>query len=149
MAEVIVIPANAKEEETGKKCVTRVAAYCRVSSLPQEESYSSQVEHFTTTIKKNPGWKLVNVYGDEGVTGLNTLKRKGFRQMLADGKKKKFDLLLVKSISRLGRNTVDLLQSVRELRAAGVNIFFEKEQLSTDAIVGELMITLLSAFAQL
>ena len=144
MAEVICIPTT-----TPEKCTTRVAAYCRVSSLPQEESYDSQVEHFTTTISAHPDWTLVKVYGDEGVTGLNTIKRNGFKQMLRDGKAGKFDLLLVKSISRLGRNTVDLLSSVRELRSVGVTCYFEKENIQTDASAGELMITLLSAFAQM
>ena len=144
MAEVILIPQVTPEQTT-----TRVAAYCRVSSLPQEESYESQVEHFTTTISTHPDWNLVKVYGDEGVTGLNTIKRKGFKQMVRDGKAGKFDLLLVKSISRLGRNTVDLLSSVRELRSVGVTCYFEKENIRTDASAGELMITLLSAFAQM
>ncbi|MBQ7261010.1 MAG: recombinase family protein [Lachnospiraceae bacterium] len=147
MAEVIIIPQQGSSSE--KERTTRVAAYCRVSSLPQEESYDSQVQHFTSTISAHPDWALVKVYGDEGVTGLNTIKRKGFKQMLKDGKAGKFDLLLVKSISRLGRNTVDLLQSVRELRSAGVTCFFEKESIRTDASAGELMITLLSAFAQM
>ena len=147
MAEVIIIPQQGSSSE--KERTTRVAAYCRVSSLPQEESYDSQVQHFTSTISAHPDWALVKVYGDEGVTGLNTIKRKGFKQMLKDGKARKFDLLLVKSISRLGRNTVDLLQSVRELRSAGVTCFFEKESIRTDASAGELMITLLSAFAQM
>ena len=147
MAEVIIIPQQ--DSPTDEERTTRVAAYCRVSSLPQEESYDSQVQHFTSTISAHPDWTLVKVYGDEGVTGLNTIKRKGFKQMLKDGKAKKFDLLLVKSISRLGRNTVDLLQSVRELRSVGVICFFEKESIRTDASAGELMITLLSAFAQM
>ena len=112
-------------------------AYCRVSSLPQEESYDSQIEHFTSYISSHPDWTLVKVYGDEGVTGLNTRNRKGFKQMLKDGKDKEFDLLLVKSISRLGRNTVDLLSSIRKLRSAGVTCFFEKENISTDASTGE------------
>ena len=145
MPEVILIPRTVPEESHQ----TRVAAYCRVSSLPQEESYDSQVEHFTSYISSHPDWTLVKVYGDEGVTGLNTQKRKGFQQMLKDGKDKEFDLLLVKSISRLGRNTVDLLSSIRELRSAGVICYFEKENIRTDATTGELMITLLSVFAQM
>ena len=144
MANVIVIQETQKEERT-----VRVAAYCRVSSLPQEDSYEAQVEHFRNYIGEHEGWILVKVYGDEGVTGLNTKNRIGFKQMLTDGMKHRYDLLLVKSISRLGRNTVDLLSSVRELRSAGVKVFFEKENLSTDESSGELMITLLSAFAQM
>ena len=145
MPEVILIPCTFPEESPQ----TRVAAYCRVSSLPQEESYDSQIEHFTSYISSHPDWMLVKVYGDEGVTGLNTRNRKGFKQMLKDGTNKEFDLLLVKSISRLGRNTVDLLSSIRELRSAGVTCYFEKENIRTDASTGELMITLLSAFAQM
>ena len=145
MPEVILIPRKAPEESPQ----TRVAAYCRVSSLPQEESYDSQIEHFTSYISSHPDWMLVKVYGDEGVTGLNTRNRKGFKQMLKDGTNKEFDLLLVKSISRLGRNTVDLLSSIRELRSAGVTCYFEKENIRTEASTGELMITLLSAFAQM
>ena len=145
MAEVKCIKQETPEEER----ITRVAAYCRVSSLPQEESYDSQVEHFTTFISSHPDWELVKVYGDEGITGLNTIKRKGFKKMIKDGKAGNYDLLLVKSISRLGRNTVDLLSSVRELRSAGVTCYFEKENIRTDESTGELMITLLSAFAQM
>ena len=143
---VIMIPTVEDDVEEG---TVRVAAYCRVSSLPQEESYESQVNHFESTISTHESWTLVKVYGDEGITGLNTYKRNGFKQMLRDGKNGKFDLLLVKSISRLGRNTVDLLQSVRALKSAGVVCYFEKENLRTDASSGELMITLLSAFAQM
>ncbi|MBR1910158.1 MAG: recombinase family protein [Lachnospiraceae bacterium] len=149
MAEVICIPATAVSAAQEENRKIRVAAYCRVSSLPQEESYESQVEHFTTYIQGHPDWILVKVYGDEGITGLNTAKRKGFRQMLRDGKDKRYDILLVKSISRLGRNTVDLLNAVRELKSAGVVCYFEKENINTGDNSGELMITLLSAFAQM
>lgn len=81
MPEVIVIPCTAAEESHQ----IRVVAYCRVSSLPQEKSYDSQVEHFINYINSHPDWTLVKVYGDEGVTELNTQKRKGFQQMLKDG----------------------------------------------------------------
>ena len=146
--KVVCIPAASLSSE--HKAVTNVAAYCRVSSLPQEESYESQVEHFTSYIRGHDDWTLTKVYGDEGCSGLNTIKRGGFKQMLKDGKSGKFDLLLVKSISRLGRNTVDLLQCIRALKSAGVVCFFEKENLSTDGNgTGELMLTLLSAFAQM
>ncbi|HAG70460.1 MAG TPA: hypothetical protein DCL38_10910 [Lachnospiraceae bacterium] len=150
MAEVIVIPASKELESTESvKKTVRVAAYCRVSSLPQEESYSAQEEHFKSIIEKNLDWELVKVYGDEGVTGLNTKHRVGFQQMLADGKKGKFDLLLVKSISRLGRNTVDFLTALRILRASKVTVCFEKEGIKTDDSVSEMIITIWSAFAQM
>lgn len=144
---VTLIPAKKKTADR-KSNLVRVAAYARVSSLPQEESYDSQVKHFTSLISGHPNWKLIHVYGDEGISGLNTKKRDGFKLMIKDGKRRKYDLLLVKSISRMGRNTVDLLNALRELKAAGVSIFFEKENINTGETTGEMLITLLSAFAQ-
>ena len=144
---VTVIPA-VKQRPDNKPKAIRVAAYARVSSLPQEESYDSQVEHFTSLISSHPDWNLIHVYGDEGISGLNTKKRDGFNLMISDGKCKKYDLLLVKSISRMGRNTVDLLKALRDLKAAGVSVFFEKENINTGETTGEMLITLLSAFAQ-
>lgn len=142
------IPAEQNITSDGARDSVRVAAYARVSSLPQEESYESQVEHFTTLIGNHPEWDLIRVYGDEGVSGLGTKKRDGFNDMIRDGKRKKYDKLLVKSISRMGRNTVDLLNAIRELRAVGVGVYFEKENIDTLETTGELMITLMSAFAQ-
>ena len=144
---VEVIPAEKKLTGNEKQSI-KVAAYCRVSSLPQEESYESQVEHFNTLIMSHPDWKLTNVYGDEGITGLNTKKRTGFKKLVRDGERRKYDLLLVKSISRLGRNTVDLLTTIRKLKAVGVAVYFEKENINTMEASGEMMLTLLSAFSQ-
>ena len=146
---VEVIPAKQNVGMlVNERPIKRVAAYARVSSLPQEESYESQVEHFTTLINEHKDWKLVKVYGDEGISGLNTKKRTGFKQMIDDGIHKKYDLLLAKSVSRLGRNTVDLLTCIRKLKAVGVAMYFEKENINTLESSGEVMITLLSAFAQ-
>ena len=144
---VQVIPAEKKVGMINMP-LKRVAAYARVSSLPQEESYESQVEHFTTLIKEHKDWKLVKVYGDEGISGLNTKKRTGFKEMIDDGIHRKYDLLLAKSISRVGRNTVDLLTSIRKLKDVGVAVYFEKENINTLDGGGEMLITLLSAFAQ-
>ena len=144
---VQVIPAEKKVGMINMP-LKRVAAYARVSSLPQEESYESQVEHFTTLIKEHKDWKLVKVYGDEGISGLNTKKRTGFKEMIDDGIHRKYDLLLAKSISRVGRNTVDLLTSIRKLKDVGVAVYFEKENINTLDGGGEILITLLSAFAQ-
>ena len=146
---VTVIPVSEKNGcESSEKQTLRVAAYARVSSLPQEESYDAQVAHFQSLISSHPGWELTKVYGDEGISGLNTKKRTGFRQMIKDGVNKKYDLLLVKSISRMGRNTVDLLTAIRELKAVGTAVFYEKENINTLEATGEMLITLLSAFAQ-
>ena len=128
--------------------VVRVAAYCRVSSLPQEESYEAQVEHFKSYISQREGWEIVKVYGDEGISGMNTKKRTGFQQMMKDAKKQQFDLILVKSISRLARNTLTAVQTIRDLKEYGIACVFEKEGINTKDAGSEMMLTMLSAFAQ-
>lgn len=68
--------------------------------------------------------------------------------MLALARKGAIDLILTKSISRFARNTVDLLETVRELKDLGVEVRFEKENISSTSADGELMLTLLASFAQ-
>ena len=150
MSTIQIIPAvtGAAVKEGGESPATRVAAYCRVSSLPQEDSYESQVNHFRELIRTHEGWELVEVYGDEGISGLNIKRRRGFQKLLKDAKAKKFDLLLVKSISRWGRNTIDSIEGLRVLKNNGIAVYFEKEGIRTDDSSGEMLLTMLSAFAQ-
>ena len=109
-----------------KKCaedgVLRVAAYCRVStdSEDQLESYNAQVSHYTEAIMKNPKWRFVKIYADEGITGTIAKKRDEFLKMIRDCEKGKIDLILTKSFSRFARNTVDLLRTVRHLKELGI-----------------------------
>lgn len=128
----------------------RVAAYARVSTDSEEQlsSYEAQVEFYTNHIKNNPAWEFVEVYTDEGITGTNTKKRDGFNRMIADALAGKIDLIITKSVSRFARNTVDSLTTVRELKARGVEIFFEKENIYTLDSKGELFITIMSSLAQ-
>ncbi len=147
---ITIIPVK---EKTGiavsERPVTRVAAYARVSTLSteQEESYESQKAHFEEVIGANPNWKMSGIYSDQA-SGLSIKKRTGFQKMMKAAKRREFDTLLVKSISRFGRNTLDTISSIRELKSYGINCRFEKEQLDTGDNTGEMLLTLLSAFAQ-
>lgn len=128
----------------------RVAAYARVSTEQDEQqnSYEAQMTYYTSYIMSNPDWEFVSVYADEGISGTSMRKRDGLNRMIADAKAGKIDLVLVKSISRLARNTVDALNVARELKESGVEIKFEKEALSTFDSSCELLFTIFSSTAQ-
>lgn len=128
----------------------KVAAYARVSTEQDEQqsSYEAQVDYYTRYIRSNPDWEFVEVYADEGITGTNTKRREGFNRMVSDAKAGKIDLILTKSISRFARNTVDTLQTVRELKALGVEVVFEKENIRTLDKQCEVLLTIMSSLAQ-
>ena len=146
-----ILPANAEKvtAEQSKPKETRVAAYARVSTLSseQEDSYENQKHYFESVINENPNWKFAGIYADQA-SGVNTKKRDQFNKMIADGKKNKFDILLVKSISRFARNTLTTIECIRALKAAGVVVQFQKEQISTDQPQMEFMLTLMASMAQ-
>lgn len=127
----------------------RVCAYARVSIEKgrAKHSLSSQVSFYNDYISKNKEWEFVRVYADLGLSGTST-ERKEFQQMLADAEKGTIDIILTKSISRFARNTVDLLNTVRYLRDIGVEVRFEKENISTFSGDGELMLSILASYAQ-
>ena len=127
----------------------RVAAYARVSSDkdPMGHSLSVQISYFNNLIQKHPDWTLVGIYADEGVTGTRA-DRPEFMRLLADCRAGKVDMICTKSITRFARNTVTLLETVRELKELGVDVFFEKENLHSTTGEGELMLTILASFAQ-
>ena len=128
----------------------RVAAYARVSTDSEEqlESYQSQVRHYEELISNNPEWQFVGVYADEAITGTQTAKRDDFNRMINDCMNGDIDLIIVKSISRFARNTVDTLQYVRALKEKGVAVMFEEENINTLTMDGELLLTILSSVAQ-
>lgn len=132
------------------KTKTKVAAYARVSKESERtiKSFANQVKFYTDYIKSNPEWDFVQVYSDEYISGTRIFNREGFKQMVEDAKAGKYEILLVKSISRFSRNTVDCLQVVRTFSELGVEIRFEKEGIYTNSAEGELMLTLLSSLAQ-
>ena len=127
----------------------RVAAYCRVSTMSETQagSLAAQVSAYSKLIHANPAWQFAGIYTDQGISG-TTRKRPGFADMMDHARAGDFQILLVKSISRLARNTVDLLSCVRELAALGVAVRFERENIDTSSAEGELMLTLLASFAQ-
>ena len=128
----------------------RVAAYARVS-LDSERlmhSLSAQVSYYSAYIQKNPHWIYAGVYADEGISGTQTQKRDEFNRLMKDCEDGKIDIILVKSISRFARNTVDLLSAVRHLKALGIEVIFEKENINSMSNDGELMLSILASFAQ-
>ena len=128
----------------------RVAAYARVSTEQdeQESSYEAQVDYYTKFIQSNPDWVFVGVFADKGITGTSTKNRDEFNRMIELALNGGIDLILTKSISRFARNTVDTLQTVRKLKAAGVEVRFEKENLHTFDPKCEMMLTIMSSLAQ-
>lgn len=128
----------------------RVCAYARVSTEKEEQlnSYNSQLKYYEEKIKSNSDWLYVGIYADEGITGTLDYKRDGFMKMMQDATQNKFDMIITKSISRFGRNTVDTLKYVRALKEKGIAIYFEEERINTLEISGEIMLTVLSAMAQ-
>ena len=126
----------------------KIAAYARVSTEKesQVESFEKQIEFFNDFVKKN-GYELYKLYADEGISGKQIKHRKQFQQMMLDAKAKKFDKVVVKDVSRFARNTVDLLQSVRELKSYGVQVDF----LNNGEVMeggSEFILTILGAMAQ-
>lgn len=128
----------------------RVAAYARVSTSQEEQliSLEAQKQHYENYIKSHPGWEYVGIYYDEGISGTKTEKREGLLQMLTDCRQGKIDFIVVKSISRFSRNTVDSIQIVRELCGLGIPMYFEKENINTLDAKGEVMMTIMAALAQ-
>ena len=128
----------------------RVAAYARVStdSAEQLTSYEAQVDYYTKYIHSRSDWEFVEVYTDEGISATNTKRREGFNRMVQDALDGKIDLIVTKSVSRFARNTVDSLTTVRKLKDAGVEVYFEKENIWTLDSKGELLITIMSSLAQ-
>ena len=134
-------------EEQG---ITRVAAYCRVSRdiKVQQTSLDTQMATYYELIRKNPKWQLVEIYADQGKTGTTTKNRTEFNRMIQDAKDGKIDMILVKSVSRFARNTVDTLETTRMLSDIGVGVYFEKEGINTKGLASELLLTVFAAFAQ-
>lgn len=127
----------------------RVAGYVRVSSGKdaQLHSLSVQISYYNNYIGSRGDWQLAGIYADEAMTGTKD-DRPQFRQMLSDCRDGKIDMVITKSVTRLARNTVTVLNTVRELKGLGIDIYFEKEDIHTMSADGELMLTLLATFAQ-
>ena len=147
---VTIIPAKPIAEQEAMKRKLQVAAYCRVSTEEEEQqsSYEAQCSYYTDKIMTNPEWTMAGIFADEGITGTSTKKRDDFNRMIRKCKKGKINLILTKSISRFARNTLDTIKYTRMLRAMGIGIYFEKENINTLDMDSEMLITMLGAFAQ-
>lgn len=127
----------------------RVAGYARVSSGKDAmlHSLAAQVSHYSDFIQRHHGWSYVGVYADEAKTGTKD-SRDNFQRMLADCRAGKIDLIITKSISRFARNTVTLLETVRDLKGLGIDVWFEEQNIHTMSDDGELMLSILASYAQ-
>lgn len=143
-----VITIEATEKPQNAKL--RVAAYARVSSASYDQlnSFAAQNRHYSDLISSKDNWRMVDIYADEGITGTSAEKREDFQRLLADCRRGLIDRVLVKSISRFARNTVDCLNYIRALRELGIAVIFEKENINTLEADSEILITMLGAFAQ-
>ena len=143
-----IIKIRPKKAELKPKL--RVAAYARVSTdeKEQQHSFSAQISYYNDLIQRNPEWEFAGIYADFGISGTSTRNRAEFHRLIADCEQGKIDLVLVKSISRFARDTVDTLRTIRHLKDLGVAVYFERERINTLSDDGEFLLTLLASFAQ-
>lgn len=134
--------------DTRKK--KRIAAYCRVSTglEEQQSSLKNQTEAFYRMISLREDWTLAGIYADEGKSGTDAVHRHQFNRLLEDARKRKIDIILVKSISRFARNISDCQNYARELRQLGIEVLFEKEGISNMNPSSEFIFSILSVAAQ-
>ena len=141
-----------KKEKVKKeqKDILRVVAYTRVSNLEKNGTHSalSQKLYYKNKIQNNKDWILVNIYSDDGISGSTIKGRDNFLRMIVDADRGKYDFIITKSISRFARNTLDTLKYVRFLKARGIGILFEEENINTLDMSSELVLTILSSVAQ-
>jgi DNA invertase Pin-like site-specific DNA recombinase len=117
----------------------RVAAYARVSDGKDSmrRSLSAQVSYYNGYIQKQINWQFAGIYADEATTGTKD-SRAEFQRLIADCRAGKIDLVVTKSVTRFARNTVTTLETVRELKQLGIDVYFEKENIHAISGDGEL-----------
>lgn len=128
----------------------KVAAYCRVSSnsADQQNSYANQIKVYTKLIHDNPEWDMVEIFADEGLSGLKVDNRTEFQRMIQMCETKQIDLIVTKSISRFARNVKEALAYVRRLKLMGIGVQFEKEGINTLALADEMLLSTFTVIAQ-
>jgi site-specific DNA recombinase len=141
-SKIHFIPPIPKQEK-------RVGIYCRVStnSAEQLQSLTAQVSHLTKLTAAMPQWLLADVYIDI-TTSKTGSSRKEFNRMLDDCRSNKLEIVLTKSISRFGRDTVEILDALYQLKQLGVRVIFEQEELDTANTDSDLMISIIECLAQ-
>jgi len=153
MGKVRVIPSTINpltQQSINSSERRKVAAYARVSTDSDEQysSYEAQVKYYKEFIQERIDWDYVNVYADEGISGTSTKRRASFNLMIKDALEGKINLIITKSISRFARNTLDTITHIRKLKTAGVEVYFEKENLWTFDSKSEMVLSMLAAIAQ-
>ena len=132
-----------------KKNRKKVAAYCRVSTKyeSQKSSIDLQTSYYTRLIDENPDWENAGIYMDYG-SRCRVKGREGFCEMIQKALEGKIDYIITKSISRFSGNTLDMLQTIRQLKEKGVAVYFENEEIDSMDERAEHMITIYTALAQ-
>lgn len=153
MAKVTIIPSKINPitlTPVGQVAKRKVAAYARVSTDSDEQytSYDAQVTYYTNFIKGKPNWEFVKVYADEGISGTSTKRRDEFKEMIESALNGKIDLIITKSISRFARNTLDTISITRQLKAKGIEVYSEKENLWSLDDKTEFLLTIMASIAQ-
>lgn len=143
--EPIAVKSNCLAHDSKKVC-----AYCRVSTASgeQKNSYEAQIRYYTKLISEKDNWIMAGIYADQARSGTKVEHREQFQQMIQDCQNGKIDLILTKSVTRFARNTVDSISTIRMLKSIGVEVYFEKEKISTFSEKSEQMLTILSSIAQ-
>ena len=150
-SQLTIIPAKPPKSavDGGTK---RVAPYIRVSTDSDEQtsSYELQKNYFTEYVKAQPGWVLVDIYADEGISGTQINHREGLQRLLDDCRAGKIDYIITKSISRFARNIVDCLNMIEELRNLNppVGVIFETDHIDTLGGNDSLLLSILASLAE-
>lgn len=153
MANITVIPASKtlhSRKPVNARSRRTVAGYARVSTDSEEQltSYEAQVDYYTKVHPLESGLGVRGCVHGQGISATNTRHRDGFNRVIADALAGKIDLIVMKSVSRFARNTVDSLTAVRKLKVHGTEVYYEKEGIYTFDSKGELLITIMSSLAQ-
>lgn len=128
----------------------RVAPYCRVSSSSADQlnSYARQIEVYTKLVNSKKEWELVEIFADEGISGMKANNRPDFRRLIKMCELHQIDLVITKSVSRFARNVKEALYYVRKLKHLGVGVMFEKEGINTLSLGDEMLLNTFTAIAQ-
>ena len=137
-----ILPAVSVELYENDTAYTLLKRVCREKNIEVDGEWDAD------KIMENKSWTMADIFADEGITGTSAKKRADFMRMMKWCKQGKIDLILTKSVSRFARNTVDCLNYVRMLKAQGIAVYFEKENINSMDESTELMLTMMGAFAQ-
>ena len=133
-----------------QNCPRRVVFYGRVSTEleAQISALKNQMNWYLELAEHHPNWTVVGQYADEGISGTGMKTRPSFMKMLRDARKKKFDLIVTREVSRFARNTVDTLVTTRELKQYGVEVYFVNDDIWTMRGDGEVRLSIMASLAQ-